>query len=619
MSTPAPVTHAPSGPDTEPRPARLWLYDRLDRLGLRNYRLKIMAMAFVGTHIPLIALSLYVATQSSTDWRNLLWTLAVTLGATLAGTAATLAVLHHLLRPVSAVASALRGYRGERRVEPLPRRYTDEVGSLLRDTAETIDHLERNWDVLEHVDPVTNLPNGKRALQLIERRLARGGDFAVAVLRVEGLTRIAEAFDAVAAERVVRTLTERLREALGGEQRLPGVERRGDVLMRTGWDEFAILLDGAAGPALPGTADADADADAAGAGVRAADRVRRMAQDCSAELDVAGSAVAPQFRIGVALGPQDARNAAALVDYARAAAAQAAAAAPVVLHSQDARDATRARFLMEEELRRALREDEFELHYQPIVDTKAGRVAGAEALVRWRHPERGLVFPDTFIPVAEASGLIDDLGLWVLRAACAQSKRWEDEGRALRIAVNLSARQFADSDLVDHVREALEQTRLAPERLGLELTETAAMTDIERTVRVLETFRERGVEVALDDFGTGYASMSYLRTLPFAKLKVDREFVTAVHETPTSQAICNALIALARGLNLRVLAEGTETESEIAYLRDAGCDLFQGYHYSRPVPAADFASASDRIALDLVRTAMGDHGTGEAERRVHAA
>jgi EAL domain-containing protein (putative c-di-GMP-specific phosphodiesterase class I) len=287
--------------------------------------------------------------------------------------------------------------------------------------------------------------------------------------------------------------------------------------------------------------------------------------------------------------PEDGSDAATLLDRALAAAAQAGDASPVMLHSAQARQSALHRFGIEQDLRRALDRDEFTLHFQPVVDVRSRTAVGAEALIRWRHPERGLIAPGEFIGAAETSGLIEPIGLWVLRNACAQVRAWNRTGHdSLRMAINLSARQFLDPDLMAHVVEAINDHGISPAQLEIELTETAAMVDHDHTRRLFTSLRDIGVSIAIDDFGTGFASMSYLRTLPFDKLKIDREFVTNVHKIPQNQAICGALIELSKGLGLKVLAEGTESEEEVRYLVEHGCSLFQGFYFSRPVPGKEF-------------------------------
>ena len=555
---------------------RLWLYDRLDRLGLRGYRAKIMSVAFVGTHIPLISLGVYLVFRSGLGWEDVLWAVGVTLAATLAGTALALLCLGELLRPVLLTSRALRAYRSARRIVPLPACYGDEVGALMTDAAAMVAQLDRTLDVLEHEDDATGLPNRRRALVLVAERIGRGEPFAVAALRFEGFASIAVAEERELAERGAAAVAGRLRDALDAE----GLQ--GAALARVSGSEFLFLL-----PVGPG------------GGEEVARRVRRIAAACGGEVDLGGLAVRVALPSGLAFHPEDAEEPGALVDHALSAAARAGARSPVVRHSSEARAAGRSRFRLEGDLHRALGAGELDLHYQPVVDVEAGRVVGVEALLRWRHPERGLVPPGAFVPLAEASELIDEIGRWTLRRACAQIRDWSERGLELGAAVNVSARQLADPELHRHVEEAVRDGGIPPERLEVELTESVAVSDHERARAVLGRLRDRGVGVVIDDFGTGHASLSHLRALSFTKLKIDREFVRRVEANATSQAICAALIELGRGLGLAVLAEGTETEAELRHLRGRGCTLFQGNLLSPAIPAAEVPAAVERIAARL--------------------
>jgi EAL domain-containing protein (putative c-di-GMP-specific phosphodiesterase class I) len=244
---------------------------------------------------------------------------------------------------------------------------------------------------------------------------------------------------------------------------------------------------------------------------------------------------------------------------------------------------------LENDLRRALQREEFVLHYQPQVDGRTGRICGVEALLRWQHPERGRVQPQEFIALAEKSGLIVRLGEWVLRTACAQNRAWREAGLlCLPVAVNVSPVQLQQPDLAETVARALEETGLAPACLRLEITEGAVMQDAKMTINVLRDLRELGVEISVDDFGTGYSSLSYLKRLPIDEVKIDRSFVHDVPGDPDDAAIVAAIIALAQALNLRVVAEGVETQEQLAFLRERGCHVMQGYLFARPMPAHEF-------------------------------
>jgi EAL domain-containing protein (putative c-di-GMP-specific phosphodiesterase class I) len=248
----------------------------------------------------------------------------------------------------------------------------------------------------------------------------------------------------------------------------------------------------------------------------------------------------------------------------------------------------RERLRIEGALRNALVRQEFVLHYQPQVDLQTGRVVGMEALLRWQHPELGMVAPHRFIGLAEETGLIVEIGAWVLRTACAQARSWMDDGHGmLRIAVNLSPRQFSEPQLLSSIAQVLEETGLPPACLDIELTEGLFMHDVAQAVELLHKLKALGLALSIDDFGTGYSSFSYLRHFPIDVLKIDRSFVSDISEDDEA-AIVVSIIALAHNLKLRVIAEGVETESQVDYLRRNGCDEMQGYYFSPPLPAADF-------------------------------
>ena len=326
----------------------------------------------------------------------------------------------------------------------------------------------------------------------------------------------------------------------------------------------------------------------------AASELQAIAYVLSQDLGEGDLRIGPDVGIGAAVFPTDAGDLAALLTRAFAAMPKPGQRADgrVAFYSAQASDAARERFAIEQGLRHAIAREQFLLHYQPVFDLVEGRAVGAEALLRWRHPELGLVPPGRFIPVLEQSGLMEEVGLWVLNAACRQARAWEDQGlTGLRMSVNLSARQCRDPAFATVILRTVERHGLRPEALELELTETAAMEDADRTRALLGELRAMGMGVALDDFGAGYSSLSYLKNLPFSKLKIDREFVTMVDQRRDSRAICAALVELAKGLEITVLAEGVETREEVETLRELGCSMFQGFYFARPTPAAEFAAA----------------------------
>jgi EAL domain-containing protein (putative c-di-GMP-specific phosphodiesterase class I) len=255
-----------------------------------------------------------------------------------------------------------------------------------------------------------------------------------------------------------------------------------------------------------------------------------------------------------------------------------------------------ARAQLQGELRDGIAHDELVLHYQPTVVLGTGEVIGVEALVRWNHPTEGLLFPDTFIPLAEESGLVSDLGRWVLREACRQGREWNEDA-PLTVAVNVSARQLDDEGFVDEVVSVLDETGMPPTRLVLELTETILMLDVDRVVPVLDALRAHGIRLAIDDFGTGYSSLSYLRHFPVDILKIDRSFVA---ELPAGEASLAATIQLGQTMHLEVIAEGIEEAVQADALAELDCQLGQGYFYARPLPA-DQLDISRRVKATALR------------------
>jgi diguanylate cyclase (GGDEF)-like protein/PAS domain S-box-containing protein len=365
--------------------------------------------------------------------------------------------------------------------------------------------------------------------------------------------------------------------------RLAPLVRNTDTLARWGGDEFVVVL---------------VDVSGEEAATRVAEQI---AAALSASWNSDGQQFALSASLGLAIAPHDGSDAETLLEHAAIATrrAKAAGGARSFFYDAEMGREVNSRVRLEAEMRQALEGGEFELYYQPQVDLLSNQIAGAEALVRWQHPQRGLLAPAAFLDVAESTGLIEQLTAWVVDEACAQAAAWLAQGGpALRMAVNLSARDFRGERVVGLVAGALERSGLAPSLLEVELTEAAIVEDGPSTARQLEALRELGVAIALDDFGTGYSSLSHLRQLPIARVKIDRSFVTQVADDPRSATIVRAMVGLIHGLGLEAIAEGIETEGDLAFLRDHGCDLGQGYLFSRPVPAEEFAKLVDRGLTD---------------------
>jgi len=373
-----------------------------------------------------------------------------------------------------------------------------------------------------------------------------------------------------------KALNDTLGHAVGDQllvevaRRLRSCTRRGDVVARLGGDEFAILCE-----QIGGEDEVFALAERIAAALKCPFRLGDLELQTSASIGIAFtvSAVVPAEQL---IGDAD------MAMYR----AKSRRGDCFVVFDEDMRVEDAQRYGMEAGLRDALERNEFRLLYQPIVSAESGDVVAFEALLRWQHPERGLVRPAEFIPIAEQSGLIVPIGTWVLQEACRQAKRWslDSEGPASYVSVNLSARQFAQPDLVETVREALDQAAIRPSRLGLEVTESVLMEEADSPIETLTALRRLGVHLLLDDFGTGYSSLSYLRSFPIDVIKVDQSFVQGVGGEQGDEAILAAVVGLAKALGLTVVAEGVETEDQLSRIRALGCQLAQGYHFSEARP-----------------------------------
>jgi diguanylate cyclase (GGDEF)-like protein len=354
---------------------------------------------------------------------------------------------------------------------------------------------------------------------------------------------------------------------------LSGVLREGDTVARVGGDEFTLLL-----PAINGEADAVVIAE------RILETIKRPRLVDGQEFSVTTS-------IGITIFPQDGADVHTLLRNADTAMYRAKERGRdnFQLYTPAMNASVMQRLALENDLRHAVERGELLLHYQPVADVPSGQIVGAEALLRWDHPQRGRLDPDSFIPLAEETGLIVPVGEWVLRAACRQAKVWQDAGYSpIRLSVNLSARQLHHKDLTDLVTSVLRGSGLAPEWLRLEITEGDVMSNVEFIISVLHRLRDMGVSISVDDFGTGYSSLSYLKRFPIDSVKIDRSFVRDLATDPSDAAIVTTVIAMARNLNLRVVAEGVETAEQLDFLRRRDCDEYQGYLISPPVPAHEF-------------------------------
>jgi diguanylate cyclase (GGDEF)-like protein len=367
----------------------------------------------------------------------------------------------------------------------------------------------------------------------------------------------------------------------GMGERLRSVLREGDTVGRVGGDEFVLILNDQSNEEVIFRA------------------MQRISAKVAEPIEIEGKEMYVTCSAGISLYPQDGPDVDTLLKHADAAMYRAKEHGRnnFQFYTSEMNERVNERLSLEHALRRALEKKEFLLHYQQKTDLRSGQIIGAEALVRWNHPEWGLVRPARFIPLAEETGLIVQLGEWVLGEACRQARAWMDQGlKPGVVSVNLSARQFRQEGLVRTVSRILEETRLDPSLLEFELTESMVMHNVESAIATLQGLKSLGVALSMDDFGTGYSSLSYLKQLPVDTLKIDRSFVRDIGagENPDDGVIAQAIISLGHSLRLKVIAEGVETDAQLRFLKRHGCDELQGFLYGEAVPPAEYAKVLDR-------------------------
>ncbi|HSG21352.1 MAG TPA: EAL domain-containing protein, partial [Azonexus sp.] len=426
---------------------------------------------------------------------------------------------------------------------------------------------EEKYHILSHRDPLTGLPNRVLFAELLEHAILHAErnqtQFALLNAALDNFSTINESLGHSSGDKLLIEVGKRLQSLLP----------ESDTIARIGGDQFNIILDHSESMPIDLIA-------------------QRMIDALAEPFVLEGNRIYVGISIGIALYPADGTNAETLQSNVDAALHQAKVQGRGILRffSPEMTSRAKHRLRLEADLRRALEHQELRLHYQPQVDLISGQIVGLEALVRWQHPERGLIPPSEFIPLAEESGLIVRLGDWVLREACRQIKEWSDAGIAPRqTAVNVSAIQLSRGQLVESVKDALATTGIDPEQLELEITESSIMVDREQSLKSLADLKALGVRISIDDFGTGYSSLAYLQQLEAHKLKVDISFVRDITTNSGNALIVKAIIALGHSLGLEVIAEGVEEAGQARYLRSLRCDVMQGYLISRPMPAETVA------------------------------
>jgi diguanylate cyclase (GGDEF)-like protein/PAS domain S-box-containing protein len=422
---------------------------------------------------------------------------------------------------------------------------------------------------MAHHDGLTDLPNREfyqeRLRQALDEAKADGKPVAVLCVDLDLFKNVNDSFGHPMGDRLLRLVADRLRSQVRGNH----------LAARLGGDEFAVILSNLSPNEV-------------------SDFSTRLIDVLSAPYGIDDVELVIGASIGIAMAPSDGSTSEELMRNADMALYRAKSDGGGVHHffEREMDRIAQKRRDMEVDLRRAFANGEFELHYQPLVDIGANRISGFESLLRWRHPEKGMISPAEFIPIAEDIGLIIAIGEWVLREACMEATKWPDD---VKVAVNLSPVQFRSRNLVQAVISALAHSGLSPLRLELEITESVFLAETEANLAILHQLRELGVRISMDDFGTGYSSLSYLRSFPFDKIKIDRSFVKDLSDRPDCVAIVRAISGLGRSLNIRTTAEGVETVDQLDWLRNEGCDEVQGFLFSAARPAAEVAALFSKI------------------------
>jgi diguanylate cyclase (GGDEF)-like protein len=440
-------------------------------------------------------------------------------------------------------------------------------------------------DRLANIDAVTGLPNRnlmlRRIAGVLQQSQRAGTVFALLQIELDRFKEINDTFGAGVSDELLRSIGQRLDSCIReGDMVSRLSDRDASTLARVGGHEFTVLL-----PMLPTAAAAE-------------NASRRLLAEMAKPFTVAGHEIVVTASIGIASFPGDGKTADALLTHAGTAMSQAKdlGGNQFAFYSADLNAYSQKRVTLGAQLRRALARDEFRLHFQPKVSIASGRITGAEALVRWQHPDLGLLSPDRFIPLAQELGLIADIGTWVLQQACAQCRAWEMSGvTGLHVSVNVAQPQLRQGAIVTALTEALRAFPLSSTRLVLELTESMLIDSSNGVRNTLADLRAMGALISIDDFGTGYSSLSYLKRFPVDEIKIDKSFVAELPENQADVAIIKAVVTLAHSMGMSVVGEGVETAAQLAALADLGCDEYQGYLCSRPVPPDEYAAILCRL------------------------
>ena len=473
----------------------------------------------------------------------------------------------------------MRVLHEQARVFKTPKGNIDYIEGITQDITELVDAQKRIRS-LAYYDNLTGLANRQLFRELLQHELQRAlrqnTQCALLFIDLDRFKRINDTLGQPAGDLVLQTIGNRINSCIRGCDVAAlhyEDDQKSEQVARLGSDEFTVIL-----------TDIEQPEDAA-------QIVQRILEAIAQPIDGLGQEVLVSASIGIALGPQDGSDVETLIKNADLAmyAAKDKGRNTYQFFDKTMNDVVLDKFALENDLRKAIEQDQLELYFQPKINPMTGEIVGAEVLLRWKHPQRGMVSPMTFIPIAEESGFIIELGTWVLQQACQINHDWQARGMPIvPLAINLSAANFNHPNLLPDIRRTLSELSLSPSFLVIELTEGILMTDAKETIETLTALKDMGIYLSVDDFGTGYSSLSYLKRFPLDELKIDKGFVQDIINDPNDAAITAAIIGLAQNLKLNVVAEGVETTEQADFLLRRGCNTMQGYLFARPMPRLDF-------------------------------
>ena len=564
---------------------QLSLYAFLAKLpGFRTrYIAKIMLVAFLGIHIPLLSLLLSFLITHTESLKTMINILSIALIATLFGTIGTLYALNYLLAPILITSAALKKYLETRTLSPLPTGFKDEAGTLMEHTYQTLHQLDGLIDYMTHYDALTGLPNAKFLQIHLEEIISQLPDqsFAITMVGINEFLNLCDRRESHIVNQLLKSMTHRLQNIVDSTDELAYWSSGVFIIVSLKTSSFEEVIQ----------------------------RSQIILNTLNQPYKLINSQINVKVNLGIRLSssdeiPVENQDSRMLVDRLIQQANRSLRSAQrdrqsYQFYSPSLNQKLQRQIILENDLHNALEQQEMQVHYQPIVNLQNNQIIGVEALIRWEHPKLGWVSPEEFIPIAEANGLIESFGNWVSNVACLDSRTWRNKGLGpIRMSVNLSARQLEHPNLVESVCQILNDTGIAAVDFELEITESALMGNIERSINTLLQLRRKGISLALDDFGTGYSSLSYLKRFPVNMIKIDRSFVTDILQHPNNAAIARSIISLCHNLNLKITVEGIETKAQLEYFKQQGCHEGQGFYFSPAVSAETMTQLLQRQILN---------------------